>query len=141
MADTGRCWGSWTMPRTVPKTVARAAPANGKNKSTNHKTLRMRTLLLKWMNRAAAKPRRGLISKRDGEGGASDGRGNDARRRRKRFDRTKKIHGPRQFDGRTDRCRWRGCYGGGQHESDRSEKGAFGIVTARHGASHHPGHF
>src|SRR5258707_13257054 len=63
---TGRCCGSWTMPRTVPKTVARAAPANGKNKSTNHKTLRMRTLLLKWMNRAAAKPRRGLISKRDG---------------------------------------------------------------------------
>jgi len=32
--------------RTVPKTVASAAPVNGKNKSTNHNTLRMRTLLL-----------------------------------------------------------------------------------------------
>src|SRR6266852_3562986 len=32
------------MPRTVPKTVARAAPPSGKTKSTNNKTLRMRTL-------------------------------------------------------------------------------------------------
>src|SRR2546425_400008 len=44
MSDTGRCWGSWTMPRTVPKTVAKPAPANRKIESTNHKILRMRTL-------------------------------------------------------------------------------------------------
>jgi len=43
-AGNRRCCGSWTMPRTVPKTVARLAAASDKARSNNGKILRMRTL-------------------------------------------------------------------------------------------------
>ena len=92
------------------------------------------------MNRAAAKPRRELISKRERRSRAS-GDGNETRGRGERFDRTKEIHGPRQFDGRSNRCRPCSRQGGGQHESNRSDERAFRIMTARHGANHHSRHF
>ncbi|MCU1318184.1 MAG: hypothetical protein JWN63_3506 [Candidatus Acidoferrum typicum] len=75
-----------------------------------------------------------------GDGGASGGRGNAARRGSERFDGTRKIQGLRQFDRRFDRGRRGDGYGWGQHEGNRTNQRAVRIVTARHGAGHHSGH-
>src|SRR6266404_1341638 len=93
------------------------------------------------MNRAAAKPRRELISKRERRGRASGGRENETRGREEWFDGTKEIPRLHQFEGRSDRYRRFCGHVRGQHESNRSDERAFRIVTSRHGASHHPGHF
>jgi hypothetical protein len=69
-----------------------------------------------------------------------DGRGDKTRRRRDRFDGTRKIQGLCQFNRRLDRYRLVGGKRRRQHEGNRSNQRAVRIMAARHGASHHSRH-
>ena len=91
------------------------------------------------MNRAEFHPRLNVI-RECGSKDALDGRGDEARGRRKRFDGARIIQGLREFDRRFDRSKIAECCGRRKHKGNRSDQRAVGIMAARHGANHHSRH-